>query len=113
MSTLTILHGIVSSVALSVYPLYPCSSPFQYPPSDRGLCNLNERGYLVRRAQAFSILHRIVGSVTFQPTREGGFDIIFQYPPSDRGLCNPATPPAAARPPPDFQYPPSDRGLCN
>ena len=61
---------------------------FQYPQSDRALCN--PRQYL-----HFRLCNH------------------FQYPQSDRALCNLFVLFASCFNPQDFQYPQSDRALCN
>ena len=61
---------------------------FQYPLSDRGLCNQLHGTPLHTLPGSFSILYRIVGSVTRGGRAERELFQCFQYPLSDRGLCN-------------------------
>ena len=64
MATFSILYRIVGSVtAASLLAKYG-GLVFQYPLSDRGLCNLEPELYTVISNESFSILYRIVGSVT-------------------------------------------------
>ena len=61
---------------------------FQYPQSDRALCNLSGslRGMVSR--DAFSIPNRIEPSATSRDCKEYHRRRLFQYPQSDRALCN-------------------------
>ena len=85
---------------------------FQYPQSDRALCNLVQ---VYHKAAASSLSVSPIGSSPLQPARcrrSPIQNLFFQYPQSDRALCNgpPPSPEARQR---HFQYPQSDRALCN
>ena len=73
----------------------PDDKIFQYPLSDRGLCNLSRPMPAVLTLSPFSILSRIVDSVTRERINCPFGTNDFQYPLSDRGLCNiaPTLPP--------------------
>ena len=62
---------------------------FQYPHSDRKLCNISAQEKKIRSSEAtFSIPIRIVSSATsMRPAFESSY-LSFQYPHSDRKLCN-------------------------
>ena len=91
----------------------PPAPDFQYPQSDRALCNRPGRPGGASWASAFSIPNRIEPSAT--PWRDAGRcrHVHFQYPQSDRALCNYIPRYALAGTAFSFQYPQSDRALCN
>ena len=64
MSTFSILYRIVGSVTTASAKIYRDTVDFQYPLSDRGLCNNRIAVLQGRKSTSFSILYRIVGSVT-------------------------------------------------
>ena len=84
----SILYRIVGSVTLTtpIFSMGGCI--FQYPLSDRGLCNALPPTPTGPGVGAFSILYRIVGSVTRRIHDGAVLCHGFQYPLSDRGLCN-------------------------
>ena len=86
---------------------------FQYPQSDRALCNRQEVVLCVVLCVELSVspigsspLQQVICSVYVAPVDH------FQYPQSDRALCNPVIAPDCPDPH-SFQYPQSDRALCN
>ena len=61
---------------------------FQYPQSDRALCNQVDTKVYVRQVPTFSIPNRIEPSATTSSQPPATPDHRFQYPQSDRALCN-------------------------
>ena len=64
------------------------SHGFQYPQSDRALCNRFGQDGDEQEPVAFSIPNRIEPSATLWIEAGGKKDEDFQYPQSDRALCN-------------------------
>ena len=112
------------------------SGTFQYPRTDRGVCNfamaliadgeaslsVSSNGswcvqlliamFVWQAIYSFSILERIVVCATLQEFEKGARVSNFQYPRTDRGVCNKVTRLVVAVLL-AFQYPRTDRGVCN
>ncbi len=86
---------------------------FQYPRTDRTLCNGTTTPGNKLDVLPFSILERIELSATWKKKAGQLRMCDFQYPRTDRTLCNPRTPMQLLVDYSDFQYPRTDRTLCN
>jgi hypothetical protein len=61
---------------------------FQYPQSDRIVCNFCSFVALFHHSSTFSIRNRIESSATPRDLARGDLPAGFQYPQSDRIVCN-------------------------
>ena len=87
----------------------PC---FQYPQSDRALCNRLRAALERVRSRSFSIPNRIEPSATQGVKRNISFYVSFSIP----NRIEPSATPVLRKkysPVQSFQYPQSDRALCN
>ncbi len=86
---------------------------FQYPRTDRTLCNVLTLQKLLS-SQRLSVSSNGSNSLQQAALRAGrAHEADFQYPRTDRTLCNPAAASAAVPGEAIFQYPRTDRTLCN
>ena len=75
-----------ATICIGIFPV-GCVN-FQYPQSDRALCNFGSGRRRPPMIASFSIPNRIEPSATNWLTAGGLLAVLFQYPQSDRALCN-------------------------
>ena len=80
---------IESSATLDRGQVRHAVQAFQYPHSDRIICNKRPGIWPACRTSSFSIRIRIESSATYAEMLLEDEAVIFQYPHSDRIICNP------------------------
>ena len=86
--TFSIPNRIEPSATWPEFEVLDTDENFQYPQSDRALCNCVTAPPPTCTCAAFSIPNRIEPSATRRSSSNTGDEPTFQYPQSDRALCN-------------------------